>query len=61
MRIGMSRDRERIESEKSAKMIHKREGKDNITRRREEKRREKERKEKRGRVKVIPNICSSQY
>ena len=57
----MSRDRERIESEKSAKIIHRREEKDNITRRREEKRREKERKEKRGRVKVIPNISSSRY
>ena len=42
----MSRDRERIESEKSAKIIHKREEKDNITRRREEERKEKERKER---------------
>ena len=42
----MSRYRERIESEKSAKMIHKREGKDNITRRREEERKGKEREER---------------
>ena len=42
----MSGDRERMESEKSAKTIHRREEKDNITRRREEKRRGKERKGK---------------
>ena len=45
MRIGMSRYRERIESEKSAKIIHKREEKDNITRRSEEKRKGKKREE----------------
>ena len=54
----MSGDRERIERRERKLLTGERK---KITLQEEEKRREKERKEKRGRVKVIPIICSSQY